>query len=146
MFAVPAILVNVSFQAFATTPHYVAGKRVTGKVNMMLTNVRQGGSRTAKGYEPLCTAFDDAWTEVVLGGARTADRMDGRALTCVFAMGTLTKAMEQGLMIPSPGEDREWVVQNMDGFKRAADEGNAAVGDMLVELKARPEFMDLFKD
>ncbi|KAK7048030.1 putative cis-3-chloroacrylic acid protein [Favolaschia claudopus] len=142
LFVVPAALAHVSFVSYAATPHYIGGKRATGKTNMIFANVRTGGSRTPEQFEQLCRAIEDAWTSVVTEGVKPKT-MDGRGLTGVFVLGTYTAAYEQGFMIPAAGKDQEWLAQNVDAFKHAAKEGNEVIAELLEELTERDEFKNL---
>ncbi|KAJ7330473.1 hypothetical protein DFH08DRAFT_665580, partial [Mycena albidolilacea] len=46
VFTVPAAFVHVRFANYAATEHYMGGKKRTGTINLVLSNVRPGPLRT----------------------------------------------------------------------------------------------------
>ncbi|KAF7359894.1 putative cis-3-chloroacrylic acid protein [Mycena venus] len=144
LFTVPAAFVHVRFSNYAATEHYMAGKKHTGSINMVLGNVRQGPSRTHDLYESLCHQIEAAWTASV-GDAATQGGAHAR-LTGAFVLGTVTAAYEQGFMAPEAGHDVQWMRESLPKFQALADDGNEFFQDMIAELRAREDFKFVFEN
>jgi len=61
---------------------------------------------------------------------------DKRALHNVFIFEDLAAGAEQGFILPTAGQDREWVEENMDKFEKRAAEGDESMRVMVEEAKA----------
>ncbi|KAJ6489730.1 hypothetical protein C8R45DRAFT_826183 [Mycena sanguinolenta] len=144
LFTVPAAFVHVRFANYAATEHYIAGKKHTGTVNLVLANVRPGPSRTHQLYESLCRQLEAAWTASV-GDLATQDGAHAQ-LAGAFVLGTVTAAYEQGFMAPEAGHDVEWMRESLPKFQALADDGNEFFQDMIGELRRREDFKFVFEN
>ncbi|KAF7358830.1 putative cis-3-chloroacrylic acid protein [Mycena sanguinolenta] len=140
LFTVPAAFVHVRFVNYAATEHYIAGRKRTGTVNLVLGNVRPGPSRTPELYESLCSQIEAAWT------ASIGDLAPHAHLAGAFVLGTVTAAYEQGFMVPEAGKDVEWMRENLSKFQALADGGNELFRDMVGELRTREDFKAVFEN
>ncbi|KAF8196186.1 hypothetical protein K438DRAFT_1586339 [Mycena galopus ATCC 62051] len=143
VFTVPAAFVHVRFANYAATEHYIAGRKRTGTVNLVLCNVRPGPSRTHDLYESLCRQIEAAWTATV-GDPSTQGAQ--ALLAGAFVLGTVTAAYEQGFMVPAAGQDVEWLRENLPKFQALADDGNELFRDMIGELRTREDFKFAFEN
>lgn len=55
----------------------------------------------------------------------------------IFILGTIIAGQEVGVSLPAAGEDRAWMRENMEKFKRLAKEGDKEIKEMLEEIEQR---------
>ncbi|KAF7349641.1 hypothetical protein MSAN_01690400 [Mycena sanguinolenta] len=144
VFTDPAAFVHDRFANYAATEHYIAGRKRTGTVNLVLGNVRSGPSRTHELYESLCRQIEAAWTASV--GDLAAQDGAHAHLTGVYVLGTVTASYKQGFMVPKAGQEVEWMRENLPKFQALADGGNELVRDMIGELRTREDFKFVFEN
>ncbi|KAJ6529785.1 hypothetical protein B0H19DRAFT_968122 [Mycena capillaripes] len=143
VFTVPAAFVHVRFTNYATTEHYMGGKKRTGTMNLVIGNVRAGPSRTRDLYESLCRQIESAWT-VSVGEPGTHG--EARAhFASVYVLGAVTASYKQGFMVPHAGQEVKWMRENLPEFQALADDGNEFFRDMIAELRTREDIKSVLE-
>lgn len=93
------------------------------KSNRIFAYVRHGPSRTQSDYDAVSKALTQAWEEIV----------PGTELRLVMFYGAIVAGMEAGFSIPQAGDDKQWIEENMDAFKKKAEEGDEHFRELVEE-------------
>ncbi|CAC9888715.1 hypothetical protein D6D02_02282 [Aureobasidium pullulans] len=120
-FSAPKLFVNVRITDISGQRTYVAGKQY--KSNRIFAYVRHGPSRTQSDYDAVSKALTQAWEEIV----------PGTELRLVMFYGAIVAGMEAGFSIPQAGDDKQWIEENMDAFKKKAEEGDEHFRELVEE-------------
>ncbi|THX13731.1 hypothetical protein D6D13_03639 [Aureobasidium pullulans] len=120
-FSAPKLFVNVRITDISGQRTYVAGKQY--KSNRIFAYVRHGPSRTQSDYDAVSKALTQAWEEIV----------PGTELRLVMFYGAIVAGMEAGFSIPQAGDDKQWIEENMEAFKRKAEEGDEHFRELVEE-------------
>ncbi|THX35722.1 hypothetical protein D6C81_03079 [Aureobasidium pullulans] len=120
-FSAPKLFVNVRITDISGQRTYVAGKQY--KSNRIFAYVRHGPSRTQSDYDAVSKALTQAWEEIV----------PGTELRLVMFYGAIVAGMEAGFSIPQAGDDKQWIEENMEAFKRKAEEGDGHFRELVEE-------------
>ncbi|TIA78460.1 hypothetical protein D6C76_04051 [Aureobasidium pullulans] len=120
-FSAPKLFVNVRITDISGQRTYVAGKQY--KSNRVFAYVRHGPSRTQSDYDAVSKALTQAWEEIV----------PGTELRLVMFYGAIVAGMEAGFSIPQAGDDKQWIEENMDAFKKKAEEGDEHFRELVEE-------------
>ncbi|THZ24064.1 hypothetical protein D6C91_03435 [Aureobasidium pullulans] len=120
-FSAPKLFVNVRITDISGQRTYVAGKQY--KSNRIFAYVRHGPSRTQSDYDAVSKALTQAWEEIV----------PGTELRLVMFYGAIVAGMEAGFSIPQAGDDKQWIEENMEAFKRKAEEGDGHFRELIEE-------------
>ncbi|THY28143.1 hypothetical protein D6D00_04471 [Aureobasidium pullulans] len=120
-FSAPKLFVNVRITDISGQRTYVAGKQY--KSNRIFAYVRHGPSRTQSDYDAVSKALTQAWGEIV----------PGTELRLVMFYGAIVAGMEAGFSIPQAGDDKQWIEENMEAFRRKAEEGDAHFRELVEE-------------
>ncbi|THZ68613.1 hypothetical protein D6C85_07375 [Aureobasidium pullulans] len=117
----PNLFVNLLITDISGQRTYVAGKQY--KSNRIFAYVRHGPSRTQSDYDAVSKALTQAWEEIV----------PGTELRLVMFYGAIVAGMEAGFSIPQAGDDKQWIEENMDAFKKKAEEGDEHFRELVEE-------------
>ncbi|THV80091.1 hypothetical protein D6D27_08842 [Aureobasidium pullulans] len=120
-FSAPKLFVNVRITDISGQRTYVAGKQY--KSNRIFAYVRHGPSRTQSDYDVVSKALTQAWEEIV----------PGTELRLVMFYGAIVAGMEAGFSIPQAGDDKQWIEENMEAFKKKAEEGDEHFRELAEE-------------
>ncbi|KAL2029361.1 hypothetical protein VTO58DRAFT_108553 [Aureobasidium pullulans] len=120
-FSAPKLFVNVRITDISGQRTYVAGKQY--KSNRIFAYVRHGPSRTQSDYDAVSKALTQAWEEIV----------PGTELRLIMFYGAIVAGMEAGFSIPQAGDDKQWIEENMDAFKKKAEEGDEHFRELVEE-------------
>ncbi|THW77505.1 hypothetical protein D6D17_10332 [Aureobasidium pullulans] len=120
-FSAPKLFVNVRITDISGQRTYVAGKQY--KSNRIFAYVRHGPSRTQSDYDVVSKALTQGWEEIV----------PGTELRLVMFYGAIVAGMEAGFSIPQAGDDKQWIEENMEAFKRKAEEGDGHFRELVEE-------------
>ncbi|THW25468.1 hypothetical protein D6D23_04306 [Aureobasidium pullulans] len=120
-FSAPKLFVNVRITDISGQRTYVAGKQY--KSNRIFAYVRHGPSRTQSDYDAVSKALTQAWEEIV----------PGTELRLVMFYGAIVAGMEAGFSIPQAGDDKQWIEENMDAFRKKAEEGDEHFRELVEE-------------
>ncbi|TIA10790.1 hypothetical protein D6C80_07862 [Aureobasidium pullulans] len=120
-FSAPKLFVNVRITDISGQRTYVAGKQY--KSNRIFAYVRHGPSRTQSDYDAVSKALTQAWEEIV----------PGTELRLVMFYGAIVAGMEAGFSIPQAGDDKKWIEENIEAFKRKAEEGDEHFRELVEE-------------
>jgi phenylpyruvate tautomerase PptA (4-oxalocrotonate tautomerase family) len=143
LFTTPKLFVNVHFKSSADAVSFVGGKERS--TNSILGFVRHNESRSNDMYTDLCNKIGEAWAETFGLGEHGKDARDGHAngnteekkLAAIFIQGTLLAAWEQGVMVPPAGQDKQWLKQHWNEFKKRADAGNEQMKEFIEDVQSR---------
>ncbi|KAJ9498182.1 hypothetical protein H2202_006333 [Exophiala xenobiotica] len=139
-FKTPKIFVNVRYTDVTNQIVFRGGRRV--QYNRIILRTRHGEQRTKEIYDEHCRDIVKLWDGVVVGGGSSSKEGPGqklqqtKQLRTVWVMGALTTAVECGIARPGVGEEDKWLEENMDEFKRLAEEGDGDFVDLLHELES----------
>ncbi|KAK5194919.1 hypothetical protein LTR99_009910 [Exophiala xenobiotica] len=139
-FKTPKIFVNVRYTDVTNQIVFRGGRRV--QYNRIILRTRQGEQRTKEVYDEHCRDIVKLWDGVVVGGRSSSKEGPGqklqqtKQLRTVWVMGALTTAVECGIARPGVGEEDKWLEENMDEFKRLAEEGDGDFVNLLQELES----------
>lgn len=86
-------------------------------------------------FEKLINQIGEAWTEIVEKHA--GDASGDFTLRATFINASIVAGKERNFLRPEAGEDRQWLVDNMDEFQRLADDGDEEFKYLVKEVKER---------
>jgi hypothetical protein len=131
MFSIPELFVNVTFQPTSQDISYSGGKRVLNATNIVTVYVRNV-SRTQEQYAELCHRIDKGWKKSIGPNAGKE-----KQLTSIFVQGITVAGWEQSVMLPEPGNDREWMRQHLGDFKKRAESGDEDMKALVEDIEKR---------
>ena len=60
-----------------------------------------------------------------------------KTIKLIDGLGSITAVYEAGFMMPEAGHDQEWLKENIDAFKKKADDGDEDFQEMVEECQKR---------
>ncbi|MCJ1274397.1 hypothetical protein MMC21_002193 [Puttea exsequens] len=136
LFTTPSFFVNVRFTNTAGLDSYVGGKRKP--TNRILATVRPG-NRFSADFTKLCKSVAEAWDQIVCDRAGVARGTAGTELGGVTVVAGIVAGVERGLVLPAAGEDRAWLKEHVEEFRRLAEGGDEDFRDLLLEMEHRKD-------
>ena len=152
-FSVPSLFVNVVFHPTTTTFTAVGG--AVAQTNYIVGHLRPRGPENRRKLGLVVAELTRIWNAHVRfeGGAGVLDRDratgggyvpkrgdgrldDARALHGVLLMESIVAGSEQGFALPLAGQDGAWVEENLDEFRRRAEDGDAGMRALVEELRS----------
>jgi Putative oxalocrotonate tautomerase enzyme len=131
MFSIPGLFVSVTFQPTSQCISYSGGKRVSNITNTVTAYVRSV-SRPREEYVELCHRIEEGWKNAIGPNAGKE-----KQLTSIFIQGTIVAGWEQGVMIPEPGHDRDWLTQQFADFQKRAQNGEEEMKELVEDIEKR---------
>ncbi|KAM3084002.1 hypothetical protein ACMFMG_001891 [Clarireedia jacksonii] len=101
--------------------------------NMIMADFRTNspkGSRSQTEYDDVCREVERSWEEIV------GTEGDSK-LRAVGIKAGLASIIEAGIVVPVIGEEGKWAKENMDRFKKMAENGDEDMISMLEDIKRR---------
>jgi hypothetical protein len=125
------LFVNVTFQPISQSICYSGGKRASNTINTVTVYVRNT-SRPREQNVELCRRIEEGWKNAIGPNAGKE-----KQLTSIFVLGTIVAGWEQGVMLPEPGHDRDWLRQSFAEFQKRAENGEEEMKDLVEDIEKR---------
>lgn len=141
-FKTPSLFVNVRFvkEDLSQGNVFVGGKRETKKSNSIISYVRTSPSRTKEDFDRVAKSIEDAWYATVGDGATSSAEhpyLVAKEDIRLHAIGLLpiVTAREAGFTIPTAGEEKQWIGEQLPVFQKLAQNGESSFVTLLEEVK-----------
>jgi hypothetical protein len=87
-------------------------------------------------FDSLCIELQEIWSSIAHPSysSKTPPEL---TLGAVHVTGGVLTALESGFIIPKPGKEKEWALENMEAFKQKVREGDKDIAGLLEELQRR---------
>ncbi|KAL7911441.1 putative cis-3-chloroacrylic acid dehalogenase [Trichoderma velutinum] len=154
-FLTPTLFVNVQFtRPEAEGDFYVGGKSCGAhSPNRVIAMVRVGPTRPKEKFDQIGMAIQKKWNELVgfpddpstlVSAEMRAERRAKKLHVVVFY--PMNAAIENGVIIPGPGDEGSWLKDNMAYFKDQAEAYyDDEFRDMLQEVENREDLKKMIQ-
>ncbi|KAJ4258789.1 hypothetical protein NW762_007876 [Fusarium torreyae] len=143
-FHVPRWYINVIFTDASLQQLFVGGRPLKRATNRITARVRNGGSRSKKAFQGLCSDINSSWNRIVhpeIDSSQLPPRE--LELGAIIITGELLAGLKVGFPVPAAGEEMAWAKEHFTSFKKRAELGDEDFIEYMAELEKKPEFKDI---
>ncbi|KAF2690471.1 hypothetical protein K458DRAFT_290325, partial [Lentithecium fluviatile CBS 122367] len=101
--------------------------------NYIHAHLRPRGPNTRPTLISITQSLTQIWNSL-LQPTKPGSLDDPRALHNVFLMEDIAAGAEQGFVLPLAGEDAQWAEENMQEFRRRAEDGEEGMRRLVEEV------------